>query len=277
MIMRASQSKYEGEISMVSPDFETKTNPDGVHSYTYDAIGNLTAVTLPDGTQIEYVIDGLNRRVGKKVNGALVKGWLYANQINPIAELDENGNITSQFIYATKPNVPDYMISGGVEYRIITDQVGSPRLIVNSQTGAIAQRIDYDEFGNITSDTNPGFQPFAFAGGLYDAQTKLVRFGARDYDPETGRWTAKDPIRFDGGDANLYGYVMADPVNLTDPSGLTLRSNTNFLLDWLIGGGSSNRFYGADTIEAQEMRQSPAAEKMRRALVGSGCVGASFK
>jgi len=35
----------------------------------------------------------------------------------------------------------------------------------------------------------------------------IVRFGARDYDPETGRWTAKDPIMFAGGDANLYGYV----------------------------------------------------------------------
>ena len=63
-------------------------------------------------------------------------------------------------------------------------------------------------------------QPFAFAGGLYDRHTGLVRFGARDYDPETGRWTAKDPIGFGGGDANLYGYVVGDPVNLVDPSGL---------------------------------------------------------
>jgi RHS repeat-associated protein len=51
-------------------------------------------------------------------------------------------------------------------------------------------------FGNVTRDTNPGFQPFAFAGGPYDPDTKLVRFGVRDYDSETGRWTAKDPIRF---------------------------------------------------------------------------------
>ena len=35
----------------------------------------------------------------------------------------------------------------------------------------------------------------------------LVRFGARDYDPTIGRWTAKDPIDFAGGDTNLYGYV----------------------------------------------------------------------
>jgi uncharacterized protein RhaS with RHS repeats len=48
-----------------------------------------------------------------------------------------------------------------------------------------------------------------------------VRFGARDYDPEVGRWTAKDPIGFSGGDTNLYGYVVGDPVNLVDPSGTT--------------------------------------------------------
>jgi RHS repeat-associated protein len=69
-------------------------------------------------------------------------------------------------------------------------------------------------------DTNPGFQPFGFAGGLYDRDTKLVRFGARDYDPNSGRWTAKDPIRFSGSDSNLYGYVWNDPVNISDPAGL---------------------------------------------------------
>ena len=43
-----------------------------------------------------------------------------------------------------------------------------------------------------------------------------MRFGARDYDPETGRWTAVDPILFAGGDTNLYGYVLNDPVNMID-------------------------------------------------------------
>ncbi len=69
------------------------------------------------------------------------------------------------------------------------------------------------------SDTNPGFQPFGFAGGIYDTHTKFTRFGARDYDAEIGRWTSKDPIRFDGGDSNLYGYVFNDPVNFIDPNG----------------------------------------------------------
>lgn len=41
-----------------------------------------------------------------------------------------------------------------------------------------------------------------------------------DYDAETGRWTARDPIGFEGGDPNLYAYVHGDPVNGIDPSGL---------------------------------------------------------
>ena len=47
-----------------------------------------------------------------------------------------------------------------------------------------------------------------------------VRFGARTYDPRsTGRWMSKDPIRFDGGDTNLYGYSLNDPINLADSNG----------------------------------------------------------
>ena len=46
-----------------------------------------------------------------------------------------------------------------------------------------------------------------------------MRFGARDYDAETGRWTAKDPIGFEGGDGNLYSYVGNNSINLIDPKG----------------------------------------------------------
>lgn len=78
---------------------------------------------------------------------------------------------------------------------------------------------DDDQFGNATSSTW-GVQPFAFAGGLYDNQTGLVRFGVRDYDAQVGRWVSKDPIRFEAGDANLYSYVLGDPINRSDPNGM---------------------------------------------------------
>ncbi|MBL1274935.1 MAG: hypothetical protein COB30_002495, partial [Ectothiorhodospiraceae bacterium] len=137
-----------------------------------------------------------------------------------IAELDGTGTVTARFVYGSKTNVPDYMVKGGNTYRIISDHLGSPRLIVNIADGSIIQRMDYDVWGNITTDTNPGFQPFGFAGGIYDQHTQLTRFGARDYDAQTGRWTAKDPIRFNGGDTNLYGYVTNNPIMFIDSSGL---------------------------------------------------------
>jgi RHS repeat-associated protein len=198
----------------------SKTTGAQITIYQYDVLGNLLKATLPDGTKIEYIVDGQNRRIGKKVNGVLVQGFLYRDGLRPVAELDGAGNVVSRFVYAGERNVPDYMVKGSTTYRIVTDHLGSPRLVVDVTSGAVAQRIDYDEFGNVTTDTNHGFQPFGFAGGLYDNGTKLVHFGARDYDAEIGRWMAKDPILFAGGDMNLYGYVLNDPMNWLDPNGL---------------------------------------------------------
>lgn len=116
----------------------TKTNGSGTTSYNYDVFGNLMGVTLPNGTAITYLADGQDRRVGKLVNGVLVQGFLYQDQLNPIAELDGAGNIVSRFVYGSQINVPDFMIKGGIIYRLVTDHLGSVRLVVNVQTGAIA-------------------------------------------------------------------------------------------------------------------------------------------
>ncbi len=198
---------------------QTKTEGGATTTYEYDELGNLLKVTLPGDVIIDYAVDGQNRRIGKKVNGTLTQGFLYQDQLNPVAELDGNGNISARYIYADKTNAPAYMVKDATTYRIISDHLGSPRLVVDVDTGDVAQRLEYDVWGNITEDTNPGFQPFGFAGGIYDQHTQLVRFGARDYDPQTGRWTAKDPIRFEGDGPNLYGYVLNDPINLVDQNG----------------------------------------------------------
>jgi RHS repeat-associated protein len=206
-------------------ELQSKTAGGQTTTYQYDGPSNLLHVTLPTGTQIDYVIDAQHRRIGKKINGSLVQSFLYADGADglmPVAELDANNNVVSRFVFSTGINVPAYMTKGGTTYRFIIDHLGSPRLLIDTATGVVAQRMDYDEFGNVTNDTNPGFQPFGFGGGVYDPQTALTHFGAREYDPQTARWITKDPIGFSGGDSNLYEYVLGDPVNAVDPLGLNV-------------------------------------------------------
>jgi RHS repeat-associated protein len=190
------------------------------HTYTYDLSGNLHAADVPAGL-ITYIVDGAGRRVGRKL-GSTHQQWLYRDALNPVAELDGSGAVVSVFVYGEKGHVPDYMIKGGSTYRFVTDQLGSVRLVVNVANGNIEQEWSYDAWGNATLESAPttvDFQPFGYAGGLYDHDTGLVRFGARDYDPEIGRWLSKDPIGFNGGQPNLYAHVSGDPVNYVDLTG----------------------------------------------------------
>lgn len=198
---------------------KSKTVGGATTLYEYDELGNLISVRLPDGKELTYLVDGRGRRVGELVNGQMERGFLYVDALHPVAELDAAGNFVSQFVYATGKNVPDFMVKGNDSYRIISDHLGSVRFVIDQSTGATVQRIDYDAFGHVIADSNPGFQPFGFAGGLYDSRTQLVRFGARDYDPDTGRWTSKDPAGLRGHHTNSYLYAVDDPNNFIDPNG----------------------------------------------------------
>ena len=134
---------------------------------------------------------------------------------------DGSGN-TTRFEYADA-RMPVAMTKEAATYYLTYNQVGSLRLVADS-TGSVVKRIEYDSFGNIINDTDPLFEiPFGFAGGLHDRDTGLVRFGYRDYDLDIGRWTAKDPILFAGGDVDLYGYCLSDPISFIDPNGLRLK------------------------------------------------------
>lgn len=203
--------------------YDEKNKKKQVTQYFYDSLGSLRKVILPSGKVIEYLIDARNRRVGKKVNGKVVQLFMYQSQLQIAAELDGEGKLIRHFVYGSKSNIPDYFIQSGVKYKIISDHLGSPRLIINSDTGKIMAKMAYDEFGVVAEMSYKNKMtslPFGFAGGIYDEDTELVRFGARDYDPEIGRWTTKDPIGFAGGDTNLFSYTANDPINWIDPSGL---------------------------------------------------------
>ena len=170
--------------------------------------------------QVDYVMDGRGRRVERRKGGSITQRWLYLDGLVPVAEVDGSNAVVSRFVFGSG-NSLEYMIRGGATYRFVKDDLGSVRAVVNVTTGAIAQRWDYDPWGNATLMAGTAdFQPFGFAGGLYDPDSKLVRFGARDYDPEIGRWTAKDPVSFAAGSTNLYESVLSNPVSLIDPTGL---------------------------------------------------------
>jgi RHS repeat-associated protein len=177
-------------------------------------------VDLPDGTLIEYIHDPLGRRIAKKVDGEIVEKYLWDGLTRLLAVYDGNDALLMRFEYAVG-RMPISMVSAGATYYLAYDQVGSLKAVFSS-TKTLVKQVDYDTFGNVIGDTNPTFSvPFGFAGGLHDRDTGLVRFGFRDYDPDIGRWTAKDPIGFAGGDTDLYGYCLNDPVNWIDPNGLS--------------------------------------------------------
>jgi len=147
--------------------------------------------------------------------------YLYGNTGNPFqitASKDKSGNLSTY--YYDGAGLLFAIERSGERYYVATDQVGTPK-VVTDPDGNTVKVLEYDSYGNLLSDSNPSFYlPIGFAGGLEDRNTGLVRFGMRDYDQVTGRWTARDPILFEGGQGNLYVYVGNNPVNYIDPLGL---------------------------------------------------------
>ena len=79
--------------------------------------------------------------------------------------------VVSRFVYGAKPNVPEFMVRGGQTYRVFSDHLGSPRVVVNAASGEVVQRMDFGPFGEVTQDSNPGFQPF----GVGEDSTIAIR------------------------------------------------------------------------------------------------------
>jgi RHS repeat-associated protein len=196
-----------------------RVGPSGVMRFEYDDFGGLREVRVGDKPQVSYLLDAEGRRVGRRIGGQLTAQYLYRSDGTLAAELDGAGKLVSRFWFDDQGSLALIERAGSI-FRVITDSRGSPRLIIDSKTGTVADAISYDTWGRIVQESSPGFLPIGFAGGLRDVDTGLVRFGARDYDPSIGRWTAADPLLIRGGDSNLYAYVAGDPVNLVDRSGL---------------------------------------------------------
>jgi RHS repeat-associated protein len=191
----------------------------GNDTFTYSARGELLSATVGQ-TTVEYRYDGMGRRVAR-IQGNDTTRYLYGNPSDPFEVTgvrSPSGTVTRYFY--DEQGLLFAMQRGASRFYIATDQVGTPRAVTDSG-GVVVKRLELDAFGAPVSDTAPTFDlPFGFAGGLADPVTGLVRFGMRDYEPLSGRWTARDPALFDGGQTNLYSYVGNAPVAFRDPTGL---------------------------------------------------------
>lgn len=224
--------------------------------YRWDTFGQLTSVELPNGEMIRYFLDADGRRAARKAGSGAKMRYVYTDDLQVAAELIPRGRVTKRFVYAVKDNIPDYYAEGASTFRIISDHLGSPRLVVDAASGGIIARIDHDDFGRELLNTQPGLIPFGFAGGFDDSESGLLRFGAREYDPALGRWLGRDPILFEGDDTNLYGYVGNRPTTRIDPTGLFGVS------PGLLGGGGSSGGNTSTVLEIikNRIRKQPGPE-----------------
>ena len=188
-------------------------------SFEYSSRGELMKVVMPDRRSISYEYDGMGRRVAR-TDAEGTYQYLYGNPDKPfqVTAIREPSSILSIYYYDELGLL--FAIQRGESWcYVVSDQLGTPK-VISDENGETVKTLEYDGFGNLAKDSDPAIiLPIGFAGGLSDWETKLVRFGFRDYDPACGHWTAKDPIGFAAGDSNLYQYVSTNPVNLVDCTG----------------------------------------------------------
>lgn len=199
-------------------EVEAIEGPDGVTRLGYDGLGRLVRVECADGRIVEHRYDPLGRRIRTSVDGRAELGLRWLGD-QPVAIVDGAGSVTHRFVHLPDGGAPVAALAGDRVLRLLTDVTGSVRLVVDAATGEVVQRCDYDPLGRRVADDAPGAQPFGFAGGIHDPVTGLVHLGARELDPVTGRFTRRDPLRFAGGQTNLYLHADGNPVDWHDPSG----------------------------------------------------------
>jgi RHS repeat-associated protein len=108
------------------------------------------------------------------------------------------------------------------------DGLGSVCAVTDGTTSNVVDTFKYDPYGNSTASTGSTYEPIRYAGGYLDTHQDgngppLYKFGQRYYDPGIGRWTQRDPLDnpLDLHGWNGYIYAGDDPINLTDPTGIT--------------------------------------------------------
>jgi len=205
--------------------------PDKSWTQSWDYENRLVKVEKVKGTEkrtVTFSYDPMGRRIGKRFtavkNGMIrTRSWSYVYDNDNIAlevHTDEAGAVTKTF-YTHGAGVDEHLAleRGGQHYYYHADALGSVASITDTARNVV-QSYEYDSFG-MAKPSTAFDNSYTYTGREWDKETGLYYYRARYYDPMEGRFISKDPIGFDGGDVNLYGYVKNNPINLKDPSGLS--------------------------------------------------------
>lgn len=180
-------------------------------TYGYDALNRLVKIT--QGVNVtEFVYNGAGQRVQEKLNGTLIKQWVWDGGAQPAEERDASNNVTKRFFGSGEQ-------IGGAAYFYTFDHLNSVREMTDS-SGAVRARYEYDPYGRQTKVSGDLEAAFGFTGFLRHQSSGLNLTLFRAYDAELGRWTTRDPIGAIGG-LNGYSYVDNSTPNEVDMLGLS--------------------------------------------------------
>ncbi|HEV2233469.1 MAG TPA: RHS repeat-associated core domain-containing protein [Terriglobia bacterium] len=192
-----------------------KTAPNGTTTYAWDFENRLTSVTVPKGTVLHYQYDPFGRRIFSDGTGRI---FVYDGD-NVIENLDLTGKVVARYTQGLGIDEPLEVFGSGASSYYEADGLGSITSLT-SASGAVANTYNYDSFGNQTASTGSVSNRFYFTARENVAKTGLLYYRARYYDPSVGRFLNEDPAELSGGDINVYRYVSDDPVDWIDPDGL---------------------------------------------------------
>ncbi|MCU7712677.1 DNRLRE domain-containing protein [Priestia sp. JV24] len=199
---------------------------DGKYKYTWNAANQLTSITKIGETKAfaTYKYDNNDRRIEKKVNDKVTHFFYDGEDINPLYETDENGNVIRSYVYSDN-GMRLSMETNGANYYYHYNSHGDV-IALTDETGKIVVKYTYDAWGNSTKYLTPGENdpnsPFTYAGYMQDEETGMYYLIARYYQPNQGVFLSKDPQPGENDNPisqNGYTYTNNNPVMYSDPDG----------------------------------------------------------
>jgi RHS repeat-associated protein len=196
---------------------------DGLRRYRWTPMGLLAEVSGPAGTLAEYRYDHRGQRIAARSDGRW-RYFLFDERRRPIAELDDEGRLTRQYLHFADRPVAVIDQAGGSERTVFLhlDHRGAP-VLASDAVGVPVWRARHAPFGRLVGlQAQAGFAlALRLPGQHEDEATGLHYNDHRWYDPDTGRYLSPDPLGLRGG-PNPYAYAGNDPLTRVDPTGLLL-------------------------------------------------------